>query len=190
MKEEIIYLQNMDSTRDILLVSRELERLGFQVKGVTLGAASFLSSGAFDQQGLMNALNNLGYRVLGKEEKDFAEQVKKELAGYLQLLSKTKAHVPLMSAFLEAKMGVAYASISKRFRRIEERTIENYLISLKVKKIKKLIHSTNLSMEEIAHCLNYSSSRSLARVFREATGFSVHDLKNKRKEDHRLAAGF
>lgn len=190
MKEEIIYLQNMISPRDILLVSNELERLGMQVKEIELGTASFMSSGKVGQEELARALKDVGYRLVQKEEKDFVEQVKMLLTEYLDQLCQHKEQVPLMSAFLEDRMNIPYSSISKRFRKIEERTVENYLIFLKVSKVKKLINSTNLDIPAIARCLNYSSPGSLARVFREVTGFSVYDFKNKEKGAYRMAAGF
>lgn len=189
MKEEIIYLQNMISPRDILSVRNELERLGMRVKEIELGTASFMSSGTVGHKEMAKALQILGYRILQKEEKEFSEQVQIFLLDYLDQLCHNRDQVPLMSAFLETKMQMPYSTISKRFRRIEEKTIERYLIFLKVGKIKKLINSTDWSMEKIAQCLNYSSSRSLARVFREATGFSVYDLRNK-KVAYRMNAGF
>lgn len=190
MKEEIIYLQNMISPRDILSVSNELERLGMQVKEIELGTACFLSPGQIGQEELAKALMNIGYRLLQKEEKEFSEQVRLLLAEYLDQLCQHKDQVPLMSEFLEARMGVPYSSISKRFRKIEERTVENYLIFLKISKAKKLINSTDLDIPAIARCLNYSSPSSLARMFREVTGYSVYDLKNKEKTGYRMASGF
>ncbi len=190
MKEEIIYLHNMISPRDILSVRNELERLGMRVKEIELGTASIMSSSDIDQKEMEKALKDIGYRVLQKEEKEFAEKVKNLLSEYLDLLRRDKEQVPLMSGFLESGMGMTYSTISKRFRKIEERTIENYLISLKVDKIKRLINSTNMSMDEIAQSLNYSSSKTMARLFRETTGFSVYDLKNREKAAYRMASGF
>lgn len=190
MKEEIIYLKNMISPRDILSVSNELERLGMQVKEIELGTAAFMSSGKVGKEELARALKDIGYRLLQKEEKEFTEEVKLLLAEYLDQVCQEKGQAPLMSGFLESRMGISYSSISKRFRKLEERTVENYLIFLKVSKVKKLINSTNLDIPSIARCLNYSSPASLARVFREVTGYSVYDFKNKEKMAYRMAVGF
>lgn len=177
MKEEIIYIHNMLTTRDVLSVSNELERMGMQVKKVELGAAAFMNPINMPAKKLSEALNTVGYRVIQKWEKEFIDQVKSLLSLYLEKL-RANPEPPLLSFFLERQLGLAYATISKRFRRIEGRSIENYYISLKVNRIKELIQNTNLSIKEIAVSLNYSSPGSLARTFKGSTGFSVYSYRN------------
>lgn len=177
MKEEIIYIHHMLTPRDILSVSNELERIGMQVKKVELGAAAFMNPNELSTNELSKALHNIGYRLLQKGEKEFIEQVKSLISAYLEKLH-TKPEPPLLSRYLERHIGLAYSTISKRFSRIEGRSIESFYIDLKVSRIKQLIQNTDLSIKEIALSLNYSSPRSLARIFKDSTGFSVYSYKN------------
>ena len=187
MKEEIIYIQHMDTPRDIMLVSQELERLGVRVKGVELGTAAYISSPDKSTGQIEKALKDLGYRVVEKSEKEFVDNVKLFLRVYLEKLGACM-QVPLLSQFLEEQMGIAYSTISKRFRKIEERPIGKYFIRLKIGMVKNMLQSTDMSVQDISARMNYSNPRSLARKFREETGFSVYDFKNKNTMMLRVAA--
>lgn len=189
MREEIIYIQHMDSPRDILLVSQELEQIGVRVKEIELGTASFINSTNLDLKEIEKALGKVGYKVLQKQDKEFAENVKLLLGKYIDNLGAS-VQTPLLSDFLEEQMGQAYSTISKRFRKIEDKTIEKYFISLKMGKVKSLLNSTDLSIKDISTQLNYSNPRSLARKFREVTGYSLYDFKKKNKIHYRMASGF
>ena len=179
----------MDSPRDIMLVSKALERLGLRVKGVELGTAAFIASSDVELKQVEKALKEVGYRVLQKSEKEFADNVKLLLGMYLEKLIAC-VPMPLLSHFLEEQMGIAYPAISKRFRRIEDKTIEKYFSGLKIGKVKSMLQFTDMSIKDISLRMNYSNPRSLARKFRKETGFSLHDFKKKNLMQFRLAAGF
>lgn len=189
MNEEIIYIQNMDSPRDVLLVKDALESLGVKVKEIEMGTAAYINTSNVNLKEVKEALENIGYRVLQKNEKEFADNVKLFLGIYLDKLGAC-IPMPILSQFLENQMGLAYSTISKRFRKIENKTIEKYFIGLKIGKVKTLVHSTDLSIKDISLRLNYSNPRSLARKFREVTGFSLYDLKNNNLAFYRLVSGF
>lgn len=189
MNEEIIYIQHMDSPRDVLLVKDALESLGVKVKEIEIGTAAYINTSEVDSKEVKKALENIGYRVLQKNEKEFADNVKMFLEIYLDKLSAC-IPMPILSQFLENQMGWAYSTISKRFRKIENITIEKYFIRLKMGKVKTLLQSTDLSIKDISLRLNYSNPRSLARKFREVTGFSLYDFKNNNLIFYRLASGF
>lgn len=178
----------MATPRDVLLVSEELESLGLQVKEVEVGTAAFLSAGQVSGRELEMALQRIGYQVLQKKDKLFIEQVKSLLQEYLVRLHGS-LDLPLLSVFLEKQLKMAYPTISKRFRKIERRTIESYFIKMKAHKVKSLLQTTDLSMEDIALRLNYRNSRSLARMFKDATGVSVYDFKRGDRAGHLLTSG-
>ena len=180
MQEELIYIQNMRTPRDILLVSNELERLGLRVKEIELGTAAVINSINLGVEDMVLALEKIGFRVLQKQEKELAEEVKFLMNAYLKALNE-KPDMPLLSVFLEERMQKPYVAISRRFRKIEGNTIEKTFVSLKMERVKDLLNSSDLSIEEIAHRLNYSSARSLARVFKLTSGLPVYDYRNKEK---------
>lgn len=179
----------MDSPRDVLLVKNELESLGINVKEIELGTAAYINSPNIELNKVKEALESIGYRVLQKKEKEFTDSVKFFLGMYLEKLGAC-VKMPLLSRFLENQMGIAYSTISKRFRKIENRTVEKYFIRLKIKRVKSLIQSTDMSIKDISQALNYNSPRSLARKFREETGFSLYDFKNKNLGFYGMASAY
>lgn len=178
MQEELIYIHHMTTPRDVLLVSSALESLGLHVQEIEVGTAAFLSSGDISFKELEGTLSQLGFRLLHKKDKLFLEQVKSLLEEYLDKLSEY-LDLPLLSVYLEKQMEMGYATLSKRFRKIEDRTIENYFIKLKTEKVKSLLQTTDLSIEEIALRLKYKNPRSLARMFRYSTGLSLKKFKTE-----------
>ncbi len=186
MKEELIYIHHMLTPRDVLLVSNELESLGLQVKEIEVGTAAFVNNGNVSAQELEEALKRLGFQVLQKRDKLFIEQVKSLLNDYLANLYK-RLDLPVLSVYLEQKMSMVYTTISKRFSKIERRTLENYFIGLKAAKVKDLLQSSDLSLEEIAFRLNYRSPRSLSRMFKDTTGLSIKDFKRRDRPGYLLA---
>ena len=187
MKEEIIYIQDMESPRDIMLVSQELESLGVRVKSIELGTAAYINLQDRSKETIERALKGIGYRVVEKSEKEFADNVKLFIGMYLEKIGACM-QVPLLSSFLEEQMGVAYATISKRFRKIENLPVGKYFIRLKMGKVKNMLQSTDMSIKDISACLNYSNPRSLARKFREETGFSLNDFKSRNLMMFRMAS--
>lgn len=187
-KEEIIYIQNMLTPRDILSVNNELERLGLKVKGVELGAAAFINTVNLTKEELVKALKEIGYFVLEKSEKEFIDQGKQWIAAYLDRLY-ANIEVPLLSDFLEDHMDMPYSRISKQFRKMERRTIENYFICLKVEKVKSLINTTDLSIRDIALRMKYSGPQTLAKTFKETTGLSIYHYKKKEHPGYLMAYG-
>ena len=59
MNEEIVYIDNMSSPRDILLVSQALEHVGLRVKEIELGAAAFMNPDMVERVIIGKALENI-----------------------------------------------------------------------------------------------------------------------------------
>ena len=186
MQEELIYIHHMLTPRDVLLLSNELESLGLQVKEIEIGTAAFLNPANVSARELEAAVERLGFLMLQKKDKLFIEQVKSLLEEYLENLYR-RLDLPLLSVYLEGQMDIAYSTISKRFRKIERRTLESYFIGLKAEKVKNLLQTTDLSLEDIALRLNYRNQHSLARMFKETTGLSIKSFKKDDRPDSLLA---
>jgi len=71
------------------------------------------------------------------------------------------------------------------FSEVEATTIEQYLISLKIERIKELILFDELTLTEISYKLRYSSVGHLSNQFKKITGLSPTHFK-KLKEKRRL----
>ncbi len=88
------------------------------------------------------------------------------------------------SSFLSSKLGYDYTYLANLFSEVQGTTIEQFIISHKVERIKELIIYDELNITEIAWKMNYSSVAHLSNQFKKATGLSpshFKKLKDKRR---------
>jgi len=82
------------------------------------------------------------------------------------------------SDYLVERFGLSYPYLSALFSKHEGTTLEKFIISLKIEKVKELIEEEDLTLSEIAYMMGYSSVQYLSTQFRAVTGVSVTDFKN------------
>ena len=81
-------------------------------------------------------------------------------------------------------MGYSYQYLSKLFSSLENHTIENYIISQRIEKVKELLVYNQLTLSEISYRLGYSSVQHLSSQFKKVTGFvpsKFKKLKNRKR---------
>jgi AraC-like DNA-binding protein len=93
------------------------------------------------------------------------------------------------SKFLSEKLNHNYTYLANLFAEIQGITIEQFIISNKIERIKELIIYGELSITEIAWKMNYSSVAHLSNQFKKMTGLSpshfkkMKDIRRKPIED-------
>jgi AraC-like DNA-binding protein len=88
------------------------------------------------------------------------------------------------SDFLSEKLDYDYTYLANLFSEVQGTTIERFLISHKIERVKELIIYDELSLTEIAWKMHYSSAAHLSNQFKKITGLSpshFKNLKNKRR---------
>jgi YesN/AraC family two-component response regulator len=88
------------------------------------------------------------------------------------------------SDYLENKLNHDYTYLANLFSETQGTTIEQFVISHKVERIKELIIYGELNITEIAWKMNYSSVAHLSNQFKKVTGLSpthFRNLKDKRR---------
>ena len=88
------------------------------------------------------------------------------------------------SDFLSKKLTHDYTYLANLFSEVQGTTIEQFIISHKVERIKELIIYGELNITEIAWKMNYSSVAHLSNQFKKVTGLSpthFKQLKDKRR---------
>ncbi|HZW77127.1 MAG TPA: AraC family transcriptional regulator [Flavobacteriaceae bacterium] len=81
-----------------------------------------------------------------------------------------------LSDCLPAEINLSYPQISKIFKEETFMSLEDYLIFLKIQKVRKLVDS-NLSLTEISYRLGYSSVAHLSRQFKQKTGMTFKEYQ-------------
>jgi len=88
------------------------------------------------------------------------------------------------SDYLSEKLNYDYTYLANLFSEVQGTTIEQFVISHKIERIKELIIYDELNISEIAWKMNYSSVAHLSNQFKKVTGLSpshFKQLKDKRR---------
>ena len=88
------------------------------------------------------------------------------------------------SNYLSDKLHHDYTYMANLFSEVQGTTIEQFIISHKIERIKELIIYGELNITEIAWKMNYSSVAHLSNQFKKMTGLSpshFRQLKDKRR---------
>jgi AraC-like DNA-binding protein len=90
------------------------------------------------------------------------------------------------STYLSKKLNYDYTYLANTFSEIESRTIESYIISEKIERVKTLLLCNQMTLTEIAYQLNYSSVAHLSFQFKKVTGLTPSQFKNKKVINNNL----
>lgn len=173
----------MVSTRCKLAVKEELRKLGLHFIVVDLGEVEImetLSTGQREQ--LKIGLLNIGLELMDDKRAVLIERIKNTI---IEMVHHTDEEIKTnFSDFLSKKLNHDYTYLANLFSEVQGATIEQFIISHKVERIKELIIYDELNITEIAWQMNYSSVAHLSNQFKKATGLSpshFKQLKDKRR---------
>lgn len=182
--ENVLHIKNMVCNRCIMVVKSQLEQLELHPVSVELGIA-VLPGTITDETYLAvkAALEPFGFALIDDKKSQVVEQIKDAI---IELVHYNDNNLKVnLSDYLTAKFNRDYSALSKLFSEITHTTIEKYLIAQKIERAKELLVYGELSLNEIADKLNYSSAAYLSAQFKSITGLTPGYFKkikeNKRK---------
>jgi len=172
----------MVSNRCKMMVREELKKLGLHFI-VDMGVVDIMEDITLDQREQIRiALLRSGLELMDDKKAILIEQIKKvviEMVHYSDDLPKVN-----FSDFLSEKLDYDYTYLANLFSEVQGTTIERFLISHKIERVKELIIYDELSITEIAWKMHYSSAAHLSNQFKKITGLTpshFKNLKNKRR---------
>jgi AraC-like DNA-binding protein len=173
----------MVSNRCKTAVKEELKKLGLHFIVVDLGEVEIMENLSADNRNLVkNALLSAGFELIDDKRAILIERIKNtviEMVHHSEELIKTN-----FSVFLSEKLNHDYTYLANLFSEIQGTTIEQFIISHKIERIKELIIYGEENITEIAWRMNYSSVAHLSNQFKKVTGLSPSHfklLKDKRR---------
>jgi len=167
-----------------VVVKNALEELNLSPIKVELGEIETKGDVTENQKKELNTLiKKAGLELLEKKQGILIEKIRKIMVDYIY--SSGPQPINRFSVLLSEKLGYNYAYLANFFSEIEATTIEQYLISLKIERIKELIILEEFSFSQIAHKLNYSSIAHMSTQFKKVTGLTPSHFKNL-KEKRRI----
>jgi AraC family transcriptional regulator len=176
LKTNLLHIKNMVCPRCVEAVHNLLERAGYSPKAVTLGVAELDENTPADPEDLAPLLQAAGFELLRGRAEQLTEQIKGTLAEYLEHLRTARSPLTT-SAFLTDRFAATYSHLSKVFSRTAHLTIEKYLIRLKIERVKEMLSYGELTLNQIADQMRYSSGQHLSNQFRQVTGYSVSEFR-------------
>lgn len=151
------------------------DHLKLPVEAIELGSASFTRDLTDDETAEFDRmLAAEGFGLVRSREATIVEAIKHTL---IDISRREGGPGGKLSELLPEALHISYASLSRIFSETEGRSIENYLIALRVERVKELIKYHNLSLDEIAWQTGYSSAAHLSRQFKQQTGLTPGEFR-------------
>jgi AraC-like DNA-binding protein len=178
-----LYIKYMVSIRCKMMVKEALKKMGLHFIVVDLGEVEIMENISDEQrQELKTTLLKSGLELMDDKKAMLIERIKNvviEMVHYTDEMVKVN-----FSDYLSEKLNYDYTYMANLFSEVQGTTIEQFIISHKVERIKELIIYGEWNITEIAHRMNYSSVAHLSSQFKKVTGLSpshFKQLKNKRR---------
>ena len=169
----------MVSNRCKMAVKEVLRKFGLHFIVVDLGEVEIMENISAEQrEQLKIALLNLGLELMDDKRAVLIEKIKNiiiEMVHHSDGIIKTN-----FSDFLSKKLNHDYTYLSNLFSEVQGTTIEQFIITHKIERIKELIIYDELNITEIAFEMNYSSVAHLSNQFKKVTGLSPSHFKQLR----------
>jgi AraC-like DNA-binding protein len=171
----------MVCNRCIMVVESELEKFGLHPTLVELGTATTLENLNNDQEQQLNKkLVALGFEIIDDKKSRVVEKVKNLITDLVYF--NDNHFTTNLSDYIVASISQDYSYISSVFSQQENTTIEQYYILQKIERVKELLVYDELSLNEIAFKLHYSSPSHLSKQFKKVTGFTPTSFKNSKDQ--------
>jgi AraC-like DNA-binding protein len=180
-----IYIKNMACESCIFVVKEALAELDISTVKIELGEIETTEDITNDEKKqLDNKIRKVGLELLEKKQGVLIEKIRKVIIDYVYKTDEKP--VLKFSALLSSELNHNYTYLANFFSEVEATTIEQYIISLKIERIKELIINEEYTFSEIADKLHYSSVGHLSNQFKKITGLSPSHFKSL-KEKRRIA---
>lgn len=178
-----IYVRNMACESCKIFVKEALDDLGISPVKVELGEIETKEEISDDNKRKLNIqIKKAGMELLEKKQGVLIEKIRKVMVDYVSN-SENRPNVKF-SVLLSQELNHSYTYLANFFSEVEATTIEQYIIALKIERIKELIIFGEDTFSEIANKLNYSSVAHLSSQFKKVTGLTPSHfkaLKEKRR---------
>ncbi len=172
----------MLSNRSKTEAKEELKKLGLHFIFLDLGEVEVMENLTPSQHdSLKDALTSIGLELMDDKKAMLIEKIKNvviEMVHHSDEMMKVN-----FSEFVSEKLNYDYTYLANLFSSVQGTTIEQFIISHKVERIKELMAYDELSITEIAFKMNYSSVAHLSNQFKKVTGLSPMHFKQLKKKN-------
>ena len=166
-----------------MVVKDELAKLGLHYTSVELGEAEVMENISAEQRDLFKtALLKSGLELMDDQKSVLIQKIKGVI---IELIHYSEEPLSInFSEYLSKKLNYDYTYLANLFSEVQGITIEKFLITHKIERVKELLVYNELNLTEIAYLLHYSSVAHLSTQFKKVTGLTpshFKQLKDKRR---------
>lgn len=177
-----LYIKYMVSLRCKMMVKEELIKLGLHYVLIDLGVVEILEDVTAEQREQLRVnLLRSGLELLDDKKAILIDKIKSviiEMIHYADELPDVN-----YSEYISQKLDYDYTYLANVFSEVKGITIQQFIITHKIEKVKELLLYDELNLTEISYKLHYSSVAHLSNQFKKITGLTpsfYKQLKQKR----------
>ncbi len=158
-----------------MLVREELKKLGLHFI-VDMGEADIMEDITTEQRDQIKvALLESGLELMDDRRAVLIEKIK---AVIIEMVHFTEEQPKVnFSDYLSQKLNHDYTYMANLFSEVQGTTIEQFMISHKIERVKELIIYDEVNLTEIAWMMHYSSVAHLSNQFKKVTGLTPSHFK-------------
>lgn len=176
-----LYVKNMACLSCKVFVKDALQEMDIHTVKVELGEIETKEAVSDEEKQQLNKLiKKVGLELLESKQGVLIEKIRKIIVDYVY--HSEEKEIINFSDLLSQKLNYSYSYLANFFSEVEATTIEQYVIALKIERIKELIIFGEDTLTEIADKLHYSSVAHLSAQFKKVTGLTPSHFKELKKK--------
>lgn len=171
-----IFIKNMVCTRCKMLVKLELEKLGIYCHEIDLGRVRTINTPSIEQlHDFRLALESAGLELIDNKKIILVEKIKHTI---IELVYNFDAPLRTnFSDYLSNKLDFDYTYLANIFSETTGSTIEQFIIRIRIDRVKEMILYNELTLTQISWKLYFSSVAHLSSQFKKVTGMTPSQYK-------------
>lgn len=176
-----IFIKNMICKCCVRMLKHDFEENNIKVVNINIGFAEITyDANKISKQKIREILKLSDLSIVKSREEKIVDDIKIAVIELIHYMNNMNSIVK-KSEYLVEKLGLNYRYLSRLFSKYEDITLEKYIISEKIARIKQLINEDDFTLSEIAYMMDYSSVQYLSNQFKKETGYSVSEYKLQQK---------
>ena len=162
-----------------MVVKAELEKLGLHYIVVDLGEVEVMENISDEQhEQFKAALLKSGLELMDDKKSVLIQKIKNII---IELIHYSEDPLAInFSEYLSQKLNHNYTYLANLFSEVQGTTIEKFIITHKIERVKELLVYNELNLTEIAYQMHYSSVAHLSAQFKKVTGLTPSHFKQLR----------
>ncbi len=176
-----LYVKNMACLSCKVFVKDALLEMDIHSVKVELGEIETKEAVSDEEKQQLNKLiKKVGLELLESKQGILIEKIRKIIVDYVY--HSEEKEIINFSDLLSQKLNYSYSYLANFFSEVQATTIEQYVIALKIERIKELIIFGEDTLTEIADKMHYSSVAHLSAQFKKVTGLTPSHFKELKKK--------